>query len=60
MRVLSADTVGSEFFFCIFNVKNCKKNYFFARSDFQQIIVKSPQKKTAMIFETDAHLGAGY
>ena len=24
-----------------------------------QIIVNSPQKKTAMTFESDAHLGAG-
>ena len=38
--------------------KNGRKSSFF-RSGFHQIIIKSPQKKTAMTFETDAHLGAG-
>ena len=38
--------------------KNGRKSSFF-HSGFHQIIVKSPQKKTAMTFETDAHLGAG-
>ena len=39
-------------------LKNGRKSSFF-RSGFHQIIIKSPQKKTAMTFETDAHLGAG-
>ena len=38
--------------------KNDRKSSFF-RSGFHQIILKSPQKKTAMTFETDVHLGAG-
>ena len=35
-------------------LKNNKKSLF-ARSGFQQIIIKGHQKKTAMTFETDAH-----